>query len=110
MNENIFLNDFFVKSYNFRSTFWFDLFTKKSFILSDTIQKAELIDEIEKALPKFRNGYSYEFELSNGRNYLDAGSYLRFSRDRRRENPKIIVKLTGTQAIGDKQISNAIVL
>ena len=25
-----------------------------------------------KTHPKFRNGYSYDFELSNGRNYLDA--------------------------------------
>ena len=108
------------------------MYTKKSFILSDSHQKAELIAEMNKTLPSFRNGYAYDFELSNGRNYLDAvrdqwadmgfcfrlvihgslrtGSYLRFSRDRRRENPKIVVKMTGSQAIGDKQVSKAFVL
>ena len=94
-----------------RSTFWVDMFTKKSYVLSDLTQKAKLINETESALPKtgfqtdtlmsfcgwlalfqslpdwlrvkssshqhenppkFRNGYSYDFELSNGRNYLDA--------------------------------------
>ena len=57
---------------NFRSTFWFDMYTKKSFILSDSHQKAELIAEMNKTMPQFRNGYAYDFELSNGRNYLDA--------------------------------------
>ena len=41
---------------------------------------------------------------------LLIGSYLRFSRDRRRDNPKIVVKMTGSQAIGDKQVSKAFVL
>ena len=41
---------------------------------------------------------------------LNTGSYLRFSRDRKRKNPKIVVKLTGSQAIGDKQVSKAYVL
>ena len=48
------------------------MFTKKSFILSDTNQKAELTAEMSKTLPSFRNGYAYDFEVSNGRNYLDA--------------------------------------
>ena len=48
------------------------MYTKKSFILSDSHQKAELIAEMNKTLPQFRNGYAYDFELSNGRNYLDA--------------------------------------
>ena len=48
------------------------MYTKKSFILSDSHQKAELIAEMNKTMPHFRNGYAYDFELSNGRNYLDA--------------------------------------
>ena len=48
------------------------MFTKKSFILSDTNQKAELTAELSKTLPSFRNGYAYDIEVSNGRNYLDA--------------------------------------
>ena len=58
--------------FTFRSTFWFDMYTKKSFILSDSHQKAEVIAEMNKTMPQFRNGYAYDFELSNGRNYLDA--------------------------------------